>query len=186
MKNEFHSEDNMAVAGLIELEAVANGRWKVSQAARKYLSAMPLGDAPIGLDAMIEAYEIAILWTETDGNEPLDENYSRSDFAQSARERMAVDCWNMLRLCGELIGMEFEQAGHDFALTRNGHGAGYWDRPEIWGEVGSKALTAVAHAFGQADFYVGDDGEIYQFTAERFHASPNIHKMVSRGTFASV
>ena len=38
--------------------------------------------------------------------------------------------------------------GHDFWLTRNGHGAGFWDRgyPD---EVGD-ALTEAAHAFGEA------------------------------------
>ena len=50
--------------------------------------------------------------------------------------------------------------GHDFWLTRNRHGAGFWDRgyPEAIG----KALTDAAHAEGSADWCVGDDGNIYQ------------------------
>jgi hypothetical protein len=42
---------------------------------------------------------------------------------------------------------DFSQHGHDFALTRNHHGAGFWDRgyPE---HIGSE-LTAAAHAYGE-------------------------------------
>jgi hypothetical protein len=48
-------------------------------------------------------------------------------------------------------------AGHDFWLTRNGHGAGFWDRG--LGELGD-ALTQAAKSFGQCDLYVTDDGAI--------------------------
>ena len=40
-----------------------------------------------------------------------------------------------------------ELAGHDFWLTRNGHGAGFWDGD--WQEPAAAALTAAAHAFGE-------------------------------------
>lgn len=38
-----------------------------------------------------------------------------------------------------------EQIGHDFILTRNGHGAGFWDRG--LGEIGDR-LTEWAKTFG--------------------------------------
>lgn len=49
------------------------------------------------------------------------------------------------------------QVGHDFWLTRNRHGAGFWDRG--LGEVGRK-LTDAAHAYGDAYLYLGDNGYI--------------------------
>ena len=54
---------------------------------------------------------------------------------------------------------DMAHAGHDFWLTRCGHGAGFWDGdlPEALGE----ALTAAAKIFGNVDLYVGDDGKIY-------------------------
>ena len=52
-----------------------------------------------------------------------------------------------------------EQAGHDFWLTRNRHGAGFWNGD--WFNV-SGSLTQLAQTFGEADLYVGDDGRIYQ------------------------
>lgn len=43
---------------------------------------------------------------------------------------------------------DFSQHGHDFALTRNGHGAGFWDRG--YGPVGDR-LTDAAESYGEAD-----------------------------------
>lgn len=40
---------------------------------------------------------------------------------------------------------DFSQHGHDFALTRNGHGTGFWDRG--YGEVGL-LLTDAADTYG--------------------------------------
>lgn len=52
----------------------------------------------------------------------------------------------------------WEQAGCDFALTRNLHGVGFWDRD--LGDIGDK-LTDYAHVEGSVYFYIGDDGMIY-------------------------
>lgn len=49
-------------------------------------------------------------------------------------------------------------AGHDFWLTRNGHGCGFWDRD--LGEIGDK-LTEAAKKFGEVNLYVGDDGFVH-------------------------
>lgn len=47
------------------------------------------------------------------------------------------------------------RAGHDFYLTRNGHGTGFWDRG--FGKVG-KRLTAVCKTFREQELCRGDDG----------------------------
>lgn len=44
----------------------------------------------------------------------------------------------------------YHQAGHDFWLTRNRHGAGYWDRG--LGNLG-KRLTESAHGYGEVCVY---------------------------------
>jgi hypothetical protein len=46
-----------------------------------------------------------------------------------------------------------EQAGHDFALTRNHHGAGFWDRG--LGDVGDR-LTEIAHGYGESNAWITD------------------------------
>ena len=48
----------------------------------------------------------------------------------------------------------YAQHGHDFALTRNHHGAGFWDRG--YGDVGDR-LTDAAQAYGEHSVLT-DDG----------------------------
>lgn len=48
----------------------------------------------------------------------------------------------------------FNRHGHDFAFTRNHHGAGFWDRG--YGEVGDR-LTEAAEAYGEHSILT-DDG----------------------------
>lgn len=43
------------------------------------------------------------------------------------------------------------QAGHDFWFTRQGHGVGFWDRPEIYGEEDAELLTDAAMEVGEVD-----------------------------------
>lgn len=50
------------------------------------------------------------------------------------------------------------RAGHDFWLTRNGHGAGFWDRG--LGELGD-TLDAASGIVGEVNAYLGDDGKVH-------------------------
>jgi hypothetical protein len=51
-----------------------------------------------------------------------------------------------------------EQAGTDFWLTRNHHGAGFWDRN--LGDDG-KHLSEIAISFKESDVELGDDGQLH-------------------------
>lgn len=58
------------------------------------------------------------------------------------------------------------RAGHDFWLTRNGHGAGFWDRPELdamssdgRGKLGD-LLTKASEGFGET-WATFSEGKIY-------------------------
>lgn len=62
-----------------------------------------------------------------------------------------------------------DQCGHDLWLTRNGHGAGFWDRG--LGEKGQK-LTDACKNMGAVDLFAGEDGEIY---SEGGHAYAPAH-----------
>lgn len=110
-----------------------------------------------------QAYITCALWSSTDnadetGGEPLDANYSQYDIDAPTLKRMQEDCAMFQADNAELLsGLDSEQSGHDFWLTRNRHGAGFWDRG--LGEVGTK-LTDAAHAWGSLDLYVTDEGEI--------------------------
>lgn len=55
-------------------------------------------------------------------------------------------------------GTPYDYAGHDYWLTRNGHGVGYWDRS--LGKLG-KRLTEACDSYGSQDLEIGDDGKLY-------------------------
>ena len=60
-----------------------------------------------------------------------------------------IDCLAFLNanIC-YLSDDQLAQAGHDFWLTRNGHGTGFWDRPEIYGHYAER-FTKVSENFGE-------------------------------------
>jgi hypothetical protein len=118
---------------------------------------------------------IALLWSETDADgNPLD----RGDYtvSQDLTIRVAAD-WDRFREQSEALGFDAERdcammlhpdnegnpwnaVAHDFILTRNGHGAGFWDTG-LWREPWISKLTSLAKSFGEISCYVGDDGAIY-------------------------
>jgi hypothetical protein len=126
----------------------------------------------------IKGYAIAALWSSNDesdesGGEPMDVNYEISDIAPQTMDAMKRDCASFVKTnkalitayckarADELRYKEYtpmETAGHDFWLTRNHHGAGFWDRG--LGKLGDD-LTTAAQVYGGVDLYVGDDGKIY-------------------------
>lgn len=118
------------------------------------------------LDACARGYVEAALWSSMDnadysGGEPLDENYSVSDVSDETLSQMAKDCAAFEESEASDIeesGLSREQVGHNFWLTRNGHGTGFWDRG--LGKVGDR-LTKASKAYGSYDLYIGDDGKIY-------------------------
>ena len=120
----------------------------------------------MNLEGFLNGYITALLWSSTDGNgAPLDQ--TDRQLAPEALANCREDCARFMSMNAmdltryELSGgfpMPSEYAGHDFLLTRNGHGAGFWDRG--LGALGDR-LTVAAGRFGNVDAYVGDDGLIH-------------------------
>jgi hypothetical protein len=124
------------------------------------------------LDGFTRAYIEAALWSSgVDDGDALDANYSMEDIAPETLATMIADCERFQVECdAELIASNMtpecnaryathEIAGHDFWLTRCGHGSGFWDGD--WIEPAATKLTDSAHAFGNVDLYIGDDGMVY-------------------------
>ena len=93
-----------------------------------------------------------------DQDEPIDLDYSEDDLTEGAVNKMRSDCEKFLsQINTECVGVEklhLDQIGHDFWLTRNGHGAGFWDRG--LGDLGEK-LTDIAESFGECHIMVDND-----------------------------
>ena len=116
------------------------------------------------MDRFTRAYIEAALWSSTDnsddqGGDPLDANYGQDDIAPETLACILTDCEAFQRDHAEDISGDVERAGHDFWLTRNHHGAGFWDGD--WDSEVGERLTEASHAYGSLDLYVGDNGLIY-------------------------
>jgi hypothetical protein len=94
--------------------------------------------------------------------------YTFSDLAPEALQIAIAEC-NVFMKAAKKVGIEKlfnnpnlnydeKRAGTDFWLTRNRHGAGFWDRG--LGVTGNE-LTKIAQSFGETDLYDGDDGLLY-------------------------
>jgi len=74
------------------------------------------------------------------------------DLDEDFKRESIIDCLAFYnRIACYLPDEHIEQAGHDFYLTRQGHGTGYWDRPEIYGRMLGDKFTKMAE----------DSGEVY-------------------------
>ena len=117
------------------------------------------------LDTFTRAFLNAALWAGTDDTgEPLEDRFTLADVADATVADAVADCAAFQATHAALLaGADPAQAGHDFYLTRNGHGAGFWDRDvSVYpADPYGTRLTDAAHGFGTWDFYVGDDGMLY-------------------------
>lgn len=107
----------------------------------------------IDLDAFVDAYIECALWSSTDRETDTPLDAVDADLTRKARAAMRRDCRAFARDHRGMFAGKEEQAGHDFWLTRNRHGAGFWDRGDYWPNRG-KDLTNDAHAYGGVDLYV--------------------------------
>ena len=113
---------------------------------------------------MTKSYIDTALWVGLDWGNPedeptqLDENYNETDVSEAAWQQAESECRDFVESAGNLLAdWDAGQAGHDFCLTRNGHGAGFWDR----GLSAGDALSDLARPSGESNLYVGDDGQLY-------------------------
>jgi len=114
-------------------------------------------------------YVTCLQWVMTDADgDPVGDDLSFDDMAPEALDEIHADCeafladnesdmdWYLAN-----IG-DHRSAGHDFYLTRNRHGAGFWDRSfatDATGPLGR--MTDSAKVYGTSDGYIGYDGLVY-------------------------
>lgn len=112
------------------------------------------------LDSFTQGYITAMLWTE---EEEL-EGGSVAEIAPESLVDIVADCLSF-QTCNaanleayQEAGHDLEHAGHDFWLTRNGHGVGFWDRG--MGDLGEH-LSKAAKVYGEVYVCLGDDGLVH-------------------------
>jgi hypothetical protein len=125
----------------------------------------------------------SLLFSETDnadesGGEPLDLNYTPEDidadslqelsnrfqsFVEEAEKEITEkigDDWSSIDDFYTGCSSSEYQTEHDFIMTTNGHGCGFWETFDWPKEVG-EILTRLAKRHSEIHADVGDDGKIY-------------------------
>ena len=106
----------------------------------------------IGRSVFLNAYFEAIAFTED-----VDiEKFTKADLEWLVRDAEAF--LDLPKVEDALFGLDYtrEQLGHDLWLTRNRHGAGFWDGD--WPEPAAMILTDAAHTVREIEIYTNDRG----------------------------
>lgn len=99
----------------------------------------------------------------------LDFGFTVDDIDESSKFEATQECRNFVNdnaadLNQFVNDYDWGQAGHDFWLTRNGHGAGFWDRGGSanlqWEEI-VKRLSEAAKIYGESYAYIGSGDKVY-------------------------
>ena len=101
----------------------------------------------------------ALYFTDTGEDEQPPKDAELADETVATLRDECETFWRRYRLHIDAAGQTPEQAGHDFWLTRNHHGAGFWDGD--WPAPYDQLLTVGAESYGEFQTYLGDDGLIY-------------------------
>lgn len=124
-------------------------------------------------DQFVRSAVAALLWSTTHGDDGnLDDEHGPEDLHPNTAAGFRKDCLEFISAHAEdlidaedTFGYTLDQAGHDFSLSRNGHGVGFFDRGLK--EIGDR-LQKAAREVGEAEAYLGDDGKIHVAGMERY------------------
>ncbi len=136
------------------------------------------------MESFFQGYVTCALWSSTDnrndsGGSPLDENFSEDDIAPDALASMRADCeaFQADNAANLAIVAEWSDSrlGHDFWLSRNGHGAGFFD--EYFGadtklREAFRELQDAARAYGSQDLYTDKE---FDTEADEFPEGTKLH-----------
>ncbi|WBF77678.1 hypothetical protein A73_12 [Escherichia phage A73] len=121
------------------------------------------------INEIISGYKEAFIFAEsaTDQHGEYIDNLDPYDFSQDANDRIAQDVTAFINANVAAIseamsdGATANQIGNDLHFTRNGHGVGFWDRPEIYTTNTANRLSNAAKLMPNVSAYIGKDNLIY-------------------------
>ena len=119
------------------------------------------------LEQFQRAFMDALYFVET-GDDDDPPSYAKIDDDDNAA--LMADCHSFLKRTGwmleavavktnEDLDSVVQRAGHDFLLTRNHHGAGFWEVPD-WPEAYGKQLTEIAQGYGEVELCYDNQSEV--------------------------
>jgi hypothetical protein len=136
------------------------------------------------IDNIVSSYLEAVLFTERDNEEYIDEedpeydedddnirypfnDKDADDFSEESKKQAYEEIAWFIDSAGSAIDdITDESIGHDIWLTRNEYGAGFWDRG--YDSDVEEVLEQLSKELGEVYAYVGDDGKIYFSGNEKY------------------
>ncbi|WWT49411.1 hypothetical protein [Escherichia phage vB_EcoM-LTH01] len=120
------------------------------------------------INTIIDGYKEAFIFAEsaTDQHGEHIDNLDPYDFSQDANDRIAQDVTAFINANIAAIseamadGATAIQIGNDLHLTRNGHGVGFWDRPETYTTNTANRLTNAAKFMPNVSAYIDNNNLI--------------------------
>lgn len=150
----------------------------IDEARVKYASLLEgVSIVPLLLGDVVAGYVEAMLFARADDPEIGEDGeetqpWSTLGVGEIAPEFFAKirhECRSFLLIAKSILGarptslayLDWKRIGIDFYYTSNGHGVGFSDYPEVYGEGFADQLHEAARKFGGFEEYLGDDGRIY-------------------------
>jgi hypothetical protein len=127
------------------------------------------------MDVFTRQYLETALWSSNDVDGESLDVHDVADIAPATLAEMVADCKAFQVSHHDDISDDLEQAGHDFWLTRNGHGAGFWDGD--WPDNVGKRLTEASEVYGEYNLlYDETDSMIHSYgeTDQYLRAEPQL------------
>ena len=120
---------------------------------------MTILDTKEFITAFVQSYLATASWITTDSGDC-------TDFTRNAKKWAKEDCLKFIQVVRIKLGEDKAMqlltipgkdltylAPHDFWLTRNEHGAGFWDKEDKYGKNEAAVLTEICKEIGGCDCY---------------------------------
>ena len=124
------------------------------------------------LDVIVDGYLDALFFTEEGvhedeyGNDTM-EDKTLSDIDNDTKVEIEKEVEWFVNSAGDVFEeLSDDQIGHDFWLTRNGHGSGFFER--INDSENLETIEELCNILGTVGTYVGDDGKIHCESNDRY------------------
>lgn len=128
----------------------------------KFIKEMLIAYLEIALTLTADYYNENHYYDEDEEEEREDwDNFTIYDISQDSWSKAKIDCIKFLSKIPltMIVNLDAGEIGSDFWLTRNGHGAGFWDRG--YDDDVEKKLMDSVKQFGTQDLYLGNNNELH-------------------------
>jgi hypothetical protein len=142
---------------------------KIYEDSKSNISQMLQGylEAVVFTGAMVDEESANACGIEYNESDPTIYSFSINDITPSATTRAEEDCLEFVKKAGDLLAGHnlphgepiWDDVGRNFWLSRNGHGAGFFDKTREFGDS-AEPLQELARGFPEAYPFLLNNGDI--------------------------